>query len=279
MKTCIAAFCATAAIASLSVAHEFWIQPSSFRPAVGERVGMHLLVGDGFPGEPRPRDPTKLGKFMVVGPDGESAVPGKDGEDPAGIAVFSKAGTHVVTYRSLPTQVTLEAAKFDAYLKEEGLEHVSKARAAQGATGKPGRESYSRAAKSLVLVGGAPQDAGHARVIGFPAEITPTTNPYAAHAGDAITFRVTHDSASAEGVLVRAFCKADPKLRIETRTNSNGEATFTLDHQGTWLIGTVRMDSADGSKDADWVSTWASLTFDLAPAAPKIRPTEQGPGR
>lgn len=274
MKRYTTAIFAAAAIASLCAAHEFWIQPSTFRAAVGERVSMHLLVGDGFPGEPRPRDPTKLEKFAVIGPDGESAVPGKDGEDPAGAVVLAKAGTHVVAYRSAATPITLDAAKFEAYLKEEGLDSVIKARAAEGASDKPGRELYSRAAKSLVHVGDVPPDDGYARVMGFPAEITPTTSPYAAHAGDTLTFRVTHDGANAEGALVRAFSKNNPKHRAEARTNSSGEAAFTLDQPGVWLIGTVRMARANNDHGADWHSTWASLTFELAPAAKTSTDTE-----
>ena len=271
MKSRTAALAALATFVSVCAAHEFWIQPSAFRANVGEKVDVRLLVGDGFPGEARPRDPTKLVKFVVVAPSGEQPITGEDGADPAGTVTFKDAGTHVLGYRSTSTRIALEAAKFEAYLKEEGLDHVIKARATDGTSKVEGTELFSRAAKSLVQVGGTP-DAGFARTLGFPAEVTPTTNPYSAKAGDALTFRVTDDSAPAADALVLAFSQSDPSHKLTARTSSTGEVTFTLDRPGVWLIASVRMSRAQPDQNADWQSVWASLTFDLAAAGPAVIP-------
>lgn len=272
MKPRTAALAALATFVSVCAAHEFWILPSTFRANVGETVDVRLLVGDGFPGEARPRDPTRLEKFVVVGPSGESPITGEDGADPAGTVTFKDAGTHVLGYRSTSTRIALEAAKFEAYLKEEGLDHVIKARAADGTSTKEGTELFSRAAKSLVQVGGTP-DAGFSRTLGFPAEVTPTTNPYTTHQGDSLTFRVTHDNGPAADALVLAFSKSDPSHKLTARTGSTGEVTFTLDRPGVWLIASVRMSRAQPGQNADWQSVWASLTFDLAAPDPAVKQT------
>lgn len=144
---------AAAALASAHViAHEFWIEPSAYRVTAGDTVNFRMFVGDGFPGEPRPRDPRKLVRFFAVGPQGTTELQGSDGTDPAASSAFTSAGTYVVGYRSTNSLLTLEAAKFESYLKEEGLEHVIKARAAAGASQQKGRENFSRAAKTIVQV-------------------------------------------------------------------------------------------------------------------------------
>jgi hypothetical protein len=39
-------------LASNTLAHEFWIQPAKFHIRRGEPIGVALMVGDGFSGEP-----------------------------------------------------------------------------------------------------------------------------------------------------------------------------------------------------------------------------------
>jgi uncharacterized GH25 family protein len=53
------------------------------------------------------------------------------------------------------------------------------------------------------------------------------------------------------------------------RTNDQGLVTITLNQPGQWLIANVMMQPAKGNAklDADWESTWASLTIDVQPQA------------
>ena len=88
-----------------------------------------------------------------LGGAGATDVAGREGDDPAGTVVVPVSGLHVIGYHSKHSSVTLEAPKFEAYLKEEGLERVSALRRERGESGKPGREIFSRCAKALVLGG------------------------------------------------------------------------------------------------------------------------------
>ena len=38
------------ALAAPAAAHDFWIEPSNFRPAVGAKVPLRLLIGQDFAG-------------------------------------------------------------------------------------------------------------------------------------------------------------------------------------------------------------------------------------
>ena len=124
MKTKLPAFLALVILAPLARAHDFWIEPSTFSPPVGSTVQLGLRVGEHFDGEPVPRNSAKIESFIVAGPSGERQVPGRDGVDPAGMGEIESAGVHLVGYRSKRSFIELEAAKFEAYLKEgPGLDH------------------------------------------------------------------------------------------------------------------------------------------------------------
>jgi hypothetical protein len=60
--------------------------------------------------------------------------------------------------------------------------------------------------------------------------------------------------------------EAGKPTHATARTDAKGSATFTLKQPGLWVLNAVVMDQPpEGRTDADWVSTWSSLSFDLAP--------------
>ncbi|HVR75119.1 MAG TPA: DUF4198 domain-containing protein, partial [Planctomycetota bacterium] len=270
---------------SAAGAHDFWIEPSSFRPAVGSGLRIRLRVGDGFPGEAVARNPDHLKDFFVSGPDGRTTpAVGFGRGDPAGLARVTAAGTHIIAYTSKGSHSELEAKKFESYLKEEGLEAVSALRSKKGESEKAGRETYRRSVKSLVLAGaGGPE--GHDRVLGLPLELVPEKSPYHLGPERKLELKLLYNGKPLEGALVRAKrrseegekAKSEDAKKTETlsgRTSAKGEVAFTLPRDGFWLITAVHMVPADDKTTADWESCWASLTFDSAempadPAAPR----------
>ena len=94
------------------LAHDFWIEPTTFHPEVGSMVGLSLRVGQGFRGDPVPRMTEKIVKFVLVTPAGaEKPVEGVPGRDPAGIARVGEPGYLVIGYRSQPSSIELPAEK------------------------------------------------------------------------------------------------------------------------------------------------------------------------
>ncbi len=177
MRKLLAAGALAFACARPISAHDFWIEPTSFRPEVGSTVGLALRVGEGFRGDPVPRMNEKIVKFVVVSAAGvEVNVDGVPGRDPAGRARVMQPGYGVVGYRSTPSFLELPAEKFEAYLKEEGLEAIIETRARRGESEKPSKEIYSRCAKALLDAGGAGA-AGFDRELGFRLELIPEKSP------------------------------------------------------------------------------------------------------
>lgn len=275
---CILATGLTAAIAASACAHDFWIAPSSFRPIAGEGIEVALRIGDDFPGEAYGRNPRHLRAFVAVGPGSSGQarpIPGNTGEDPAGLLQLDKPGLYVIGYRSHRSEATLEAEKFEDYLVEEGLESISKIRSERGQSDQPGREAYSRCAKTLLRVtpGEAEENAtpaeafeGFDRPLGLTLELIPETDPYQARPDQPLTVRLLYQGEPAAGVLIEAAHASGQIEHLSGRTDKEGRVAFTLPAAGVWRLAGVYMSEANDIPGIDWESLWASLTFELPEA-------------
>lgn len=288
----------TLAILLLSLpaaAHDLWIQPADFAPPVARPTAVELRVGVGFPGERVPRRDAHTQRFALLGSSGEVALTGVDGVSPAGIARLPAAGDFLLVYRSDDSAITLDAAAFEAYLKEEGLEHVSRLRAERGETGAPGRELFSRSVKSLLAIpvdgptdtdteveaGAGAEDGAstslHTLPAGLPLELVPETRPADLEPGDELTLRLLLRGEPLAGAKVRAEWRPDGEAggpgtsaseastQQAERSDADGRVTLRLSRAGVWKIATVHMEAVTDEPPvpADWRSTWTSLTFEV----------------
>ncbi|MEA2338623.1 MAG: hypothetical protein QOE82_2630 [Thermoanaerobaculia bacterium] len=247
-------------LASTASAHDFWIEPSTFHPAVGDRVTAALRVGQKLAGDPLPNIPPLIDRFVVRSAAGERAVVGRGGADPAGIAFIAEGGEHWIGYQSNAYPVALEAAKFEDYLRDEGLERIVDQRKKSGQSAAPGRERFFRCAKALLDTPGAP---AFDVPLGFTLELVPRTNPYALHAAGDLPLSLTFRGKPIANVLVVAMSKDDPDKAVRAHTDAKGRVTLRLAHPGFWLIKAVHMDAAPADVGVDWESWWASITFEL----------------
>lgn len=254
----------TALLGSSLFAHDLWIEPTAFTPAVGSIVGIKLKVGEHFLGDPVPRDPALIEQFVSVDGSGRRPIVGQDGSDPAGLLRIATPGLIITGYRSRPYPVTLNAGKFNQYLKDEGLDAVVAARARSGQTDADAHEIFSRHAKSLVLAG-AP-DAGGDRALGFTLELVAERNPYALAPGDELPVRLTYQGQPLANALVVALPRTDPMAALKIRTGKDGRVRLRLPSGGAWLVKAVHMIPAPAASGAEWESFWASLTFELGSA-------------
>src|SRR3569832_224200 len=141
-------------ISSSAVAHDFWIQPDSYRSEPGISVPVTLQVGHG-PSRQRSQLPLRrITRFAAITPDGAAVVLrgglnlGAATED--GEVQFQAPGTYVVALETDNHARTLD-----------------------------GLESYSRHSKALLQIG-ASASTRATEPLGMPLEIVPDTNPYAA---------------------------------------------------------------------------------------------------
>ena len=246
-----------------AMAHEFWLEPSQFTATPGARVAVRLCVGDGYAAQSLQRDASRIEEFIAVGPDGTREVVGLDGSDPAGFVRLDSAGAIVIAYRSNRAFTEQSDAKFEEYLREDGLEAISVIRAQQGSREDgPVRESYSRYAKLLVRSGAT----GHIvdRRIGLMLELLAVSDLSTTPADEEqATFQLLYQGKPLAGALVKAMRLAGSDAELAVRTGADGRASFPLGQPGLWRISAVHMTRAPDGVNAEWDSLWASLMFEL----------------
>ncbi len=272
----LTALCALATLTA-ALAHEFWLQPARFRLLPGDAVPVRPLVGEGFRGEPWGNRASKILRFARYGPTAADSAdlgpaPGGAPADTFGTAVaFARPGTHLVVLRSNFAFLELPGDKFTAYLRAEGLELALRRRQERAQQALPGREAYRRCAKALVQAGPAAADTAYRRVLGLPLELVPDQNPYRLVPGAALTLRVLRAGQPVRGAPVQVWQQrpaGQPATHFATHANQNGRVLLRLSGPGPYLVAAVDMAEAPAAlrARADWLSTWASLTF-AGPAA------------
>ena len=242
-------------------AHDMWIEPTTFRPELGQILGVRLRVGQDLLGDPLLLDPALVNQFLVHDADGRRPVVRRAGGDPAGLVRVATPGILVIGYHSQPSAIEMAAEKFNQYLKEEGLDAVAAMRASRKQSGAAARELFSRCAKSLVLSGSSNDDRGD-RVLGFPLELVAERNPYATGADRDLPVRLLYENRPLAGALVVAINRLNPAEKLSARTDAEGRVRLRLRPAGLWLIKAVHMVPAPADAHADWNSFWASLTFE-----------------
>jgi uncharacterized GH25 family protein len=257
---CVALVAATLMLAgSIATAHEFWVEPSTFRPAAGARLDIRLCVGDGIEGWPLPRNEQRIERFETIGRSGKQPLLGIDGADPAGITRLQTSGGYIVAFESKHSLANMPAEQFSAYLKEKGLEQSLMLRERRGESQRGARDAYSRHAKALIRVGES-QEKLVDRAVGLKLELIAELD----RPGQRRTFQLLHEGKPLANALVTATQLGAVASDLHTRTDKHGRATFSLHAAGAWRVAAVHMIEARDSVAADWESLWASLTFEIS---------------
>ena len=246
-------------LAARAYAHDFWIEPVTYRPAAGKPLAIRLMQGEHFRGEPVVRNDARIERFVIRG-DETRAIGGTTGHEPAGRIDRVSPGDSIVGYRTRPLRhERMTAERFEAYLREEGLEHVIRIRAKRGEANRSASEMYSRSAKTLLVPSG-----GKPRFdvpLGFRLEIVPERDPHdIGH--PTVSMRVVFEGRPIPDVLVTAIHRYGASTAVRERTNDEGRVTLSVPQPGPWLIKAVHMIEAPEGSGVEWESVWATLTFE-----------------
>lgn len=244
---------------SAAAAHEFWVQPSSFFVETGGVLQVTLLNGERFVGEPVPRSNVQIERFEAISGGKASDVRGIDQRTTSFVRT-QRAGTTALVYQSREYRSVLGPDKFEAYLLEEGLEHIIEHRAALGEQDADGRETYVRCAKALIRSGDASQPLVDERA-GLALEIIVQEEDH----GDVIrrTAVVLYNGEPMAGLRVVAVAKEQPEHLIGLETDAEGRVALPKSASGVWMLSTIHMVRTDERDDCDWKSYWASSVFEL----------------
>lgn len=245
-------------------AHEFWIEPHDFSISPKTENQADIRVGQNFKGDAFPYIPSRFVSFKSYDRLGETDVGGVTGNLPA-LALMPRAeGLNIVTYVSVAERIRFQDwDKFAAYLELEGMTTIPARHDARGLSRDDVRELYTRCAKTLVSVGNTSVDQDHAT--GMRLELVAGQNPITLAPGAEMNFTLLWEGAPLADTQVALFRRGetgnDATARTITRTGENGQASFTIPVEGTYLAAAVHMIEAPADRNADWQSYWASLTF------------------
>ncbi|MBM3792008.1 MAG: DUF4198 domain-containing protein, partial [Acidobacteria bacterium] len=252
-------------------AHDFWLIPDfAVRPGQLMRIAAH--TGDRFPAGDTAVTADRIARFEVHTARARSEATNLrvlDKWTEADIPVPAP-GTYAVAVEIKPRFIELQAKEFGEYLAHEGLTAILEQRAQAKQEDQPGRELYSKFAKTIVSVGKADDTA--MKAIGLRLEIVPLKNPAAARPGEKLPVRVLFDgkplaraqvAAVAEVFSPNAAGEEDPAYR--TVTGYEGVAHIPLLAPGTWLVKLVHMVPAGDGMEHDWESFFSTLTFRIPP--------------
>jgi len=263
LRFLIASLLATAAVAAS--AHEFWMLPDRSTAPAGSTVRFSLGVGENFAGDTVGFSRPLVASLRHYTASGVTDLATRVAPTPTADfpLVLAAPGAHLLALDTHPSEIVLEAGRFEAYLHEEGLDFIIAARAAAGQTGVAGRERYRRNIKALVQAGGR-SDRTALQKTGQRLELVPVADPLRHARGSDLRFQVVFDQQPLAGALVKFWHRrGDQTLIVRTRSNAQGQVTVTPPWPGSWMASVVHMIAVTDSPAHDWDSYWGNLSFTL----------------
>ena len=242
----------------IGLAHDTWLLP--LRDA-GTTAKFELTSGMEYPKADYsiPADRVAKRGCRVAAASCELAA-GKSGKHALSLsAKMERADAGVAWIDLAPKTLSLDADKVEEYLAE--IDPPASVRAAYMAQTEPRhwRETYVKHAKALTGSAGAPPTAW-SKPVGSELEIVPSSSSLLSNDSEARFQVLSGGKPLADfAVGVVGGTSAAPRL---LRTDDNGEIAVRIDGAGYWMLRVTQLKPST-SKDIDWDSHFATLTFEV----------------
>lgn len=258
------------AVATALSAHDLFLTLGNY--FVPDHADVKIVAMNGtFSTSENSIDRNRVADLALVTPEGrttlDTSAVSAEGKRTAIQAMTGAPGTYVAALSTRPSEISLTAAEFNTYLRDEGIGQVLAERRRAGELGKPARERYAKHVKVVFQAGDTHTD-GWKTVLGYAAELVPMANPYRLHPGDTLRVQVLVNGAPVgEGheVLTGGRTATGARQVARTlRTDAQGTVAIRLASAGSWYAKFISMTPAT-DPSVDYVSNWATLTFGVAP--------------
>lgn len=250
------------------LAHECWIQPHTFFVSPGTALPFSIMVGENFSGEHWANRKTRTRRLLLFSASRtESLLEKMPTQDTIPLtATLIQPGTYLIYLHSHASYIELDAEKFNAYLKEDGISNILQRRENNKETNKPAREKYERFAKTFVQCGNVVSDITRKKT-GDKLEMLLGSNPYQQKNNllDSLEILVQFDGKPLSNKQVTVWQKDETgKFLGKTNyaTDVKGQFFFQPDKKAIYLISTVHMIPAKDTS-YDYHSYWGSVSFEL----------------
>ncbi|MBC7650701.1 MAG: DUF4198 domain-containing protein [Deinococcales bacterium] len=252
-------------VVSLAViAHEFWLQPQKYFFNKGETANIKFNLGEDFTGENWTGNNSKINYLIHCTPSNKQVDITSLVSDKKGDSIqlkLEEQGTHMIIYNSKNSFINLEPAKFNAYLKEDGMTNILNYRKKNNELAISGKEYYQRSVKTILQVGDSitPNCLQHTAL---PLDIVPEINPYQAYEITRVyKFKVLFKGSILKNQLVKVWFNTHGKRTVhDYYTDGIGIIHFS-GNTSEYMVSTVFMEKNTSDSIAQWQSYWASVTF------------------
>lgn len=247
-----------------AVAHDYWLVPSVLEAPKPTPITLSLVLGEKLVvEEEKPLVVARTKRFTHTSARGlvDLLPAAKDGAAPL-TSVMLDEGGHLFLLERTPARLELPSERFEAYLRDEGLETIVEQRAALGEKDRPGRERYTRYLQAFVQVGTS-RDESHGGGRDLELAIVPMENPALVQPGRSLNISVFFRGQPLVGAELNALRRSGTGdvRSIDGVTDAAGQWAIPVDAEGEWLVRMVHMVRCEGCDDADWHSFWASYSF------------------
>lgn len=251
-----------AAIAISATTHDFFLLPEFFFIHKGDKLNLHLLMGDLFVKDAEINyQPAKTSKFMLY--NGSKKIDlkpmAKDSAAPVLSYEVAMPGQSLIEMtRSYEFSFTSRDAYAD-FLNNQGLDKMAeKVKAGNQFRVK---EKYTRCLKTLISVDNNDGNAFE-KELKQDFEIILKKNPYKKKYGDdmiaVLKFKDKPVASASVGLYIKTI--TGNVYTQNLTTNGDGEVAFNMSREGIYLLRSVRIEPTK-DKDADYESWWTSYTF------------------
>ncbi|HEY0676760.1 MAG TPA: DUF4198 domain-containing protein [Chitinophagaceae bacterium] len=249
---------------ALMSGHEFWLHPEKFYYRTGELVNIKCLSGENYEGKNWTGDRSKIKNLRLYYADVVDECSTQLSENGKGDSLrmaFFEEGTMMFTFNNHNSFIELDSEKFNAYLKEDGLQEVIDYRASHNESDSGGREYYQRCVKTLVQVGDK-KTSTYKKRTSLAVDIVPEENPYSLNDGEKLKVKLYFQNKPMVNALVRVWHRNNEQtVKRDLQTNDEGEIEFPVFVYGRWMISSVKMVRLEKDPKATWQSYWGSLTW------------------
>ena len=227
-----------------SLAHEFWIAPSSYILKSNTPFTINCYAGEDFKQAVwANRKVRTLGVNHFYKSNKVDITNTFIEQDSLPIPmILPSSGNHLIAFRSKPSYIEMEGTAFNGYLKEDGIADVLKYRLQNNLSNGRSREFYQRCAKTLLQADGI-SDSTYAVNAGMPIEIIPLENPYQLKT-DKVSVYFEYKGKPLSNYQVRTWCINNGKLIVKSffKTNEKGVAILPVKESGEWMFSVVKME-------------------------------------
>ena len=247
-------------------AHELWIDPTEYQPALGQPIVAEIFNGENFAGNHLVYLPRFFDRFEIIAPQGQAPVKSRLGNRPALNQPSLGDGLHIVVFQSKPDTLNYATfEKFKAFALHKDFADIETRHAARDLATERFDEVYTRFSKSLVGVGSAH---GTDRRVGLETELVALENPYTDTTTDGVDVQLFYHDAVRADAQIELFEKTpDGTVNVTLhRTDAQGRATLPVKPGHTYMADAVVLrepDARHAKRNAAWETLWANLTFQI----------------